>query len=309
MPSPANLAADIGLPVVTCSSALAAKPATIARSSRVETFVAKLLGKDTPVEQERRRLLLGLAAASTAAAGLTLSVAPALALAQEAENPELLRLGEEFDRLYDEYVVLRAHKLAVLREGDRRWPVTPEALFLKDAAGGYVASSAFGPGEMERDFAGGARMRRGESEPRALVARASLRYPVEAAQQALASKHLARRGTLYGRDRASWEAQLQEHKPLFDLSEAYHQECDRLQEELGWTAAWQAVSNKKDQLSETVTALMAQKEQTVAGLLIKARAVQKFGRTDYAWFTYQAIQWGGELAEAVLRFAERGAVS
>ncbi|PJN94759.1 hypothetical protein CNY89_12560 [Amaricoccus sp. HAR-UPW-R2A-40] len=162
---------------------------------------------------------------------------------------------------------------------------------------------------MERNFAGGARTRRGESEPRALVARSSLRYPVEAAQQALASKHLARRGKLYGRDRASWEAQLQEHKPLFDLSEAYHQECDRLQEELGWTAAWQAVSNKKDQLSETVTALMAQKEQTVAGLLVKARAVQTFGRTEHAWCTFQAIRWSGELAEAVLRFAERGAGS
>lgn len=303
----ARTAADTGLPVITHASALAANPGTIARPSRVETFVAKLLGKDTPVEQERRRLLLGLAAASTAAAGLTLSVAPARAMPQELENPELLRLGEEFDRLYDEYVALRAHKLAVLREGDRRWPDTPEALFLRDAAGGHVASSAFGPGEMERDFAGGARARRGEPEPRALVARASLRYPVEAAQQALASKHLARRGTLYGRDKASWEAQLQEHKHLFDLSEAYHQECDRLQEELGWTAAWQAVANKKDQLSHVVTALMAQKEQTVAGLLVKARAVQKFGRTDYAWCTYQAIRWGGELAEGVLRFAERGA--
>lgn len=309
MANSVRTAVDPGLPIVTHTGALVARPATIASPSCVEKFFAKLIGKDTPVEQERRRLLVGLAAASTAAAGLTLSVAPALAVLPEPENPQLLRLGEEFDRLYDEYVALRAHKLAVLREGDRRWPDTPEALFLRDAAGAYVASSAFGPGEMERDFAGGARTRRGESEPRALVARASLRYPVEGAQQALASKHLARRGTLYGRDRASWEAQLQEHKSLLDLSEAYHQECDRLQEELGWTAAWQAASNKKDQLSETVTALMAEKEQTVAGLLVKARTIQKFGRTDYAWYTYRAIQWGGELAEAVLRFAERGGAS
>lgn len=36
----ARTAADPGLPDVTCASALAAKPTTIVRPSRVETFVA-----------------------------------------------------------------------------------------------------------------------------------------------------------------------------------------------------------------------------------------------------------------------------
>jgi hypothetical protein len=148
-------------------------------------------------DTNRRRLLLGLAAASTAAAGSIASAAtPAL------ENPELLRLGDQLEAKAERHCQATAHENRIVREGRRRWPTTPEALFRRDEAGDFRFR---GFGEIERDFDGGRAYRPGEEEPRLMYGRWEALRSLEHANDALASKWMARNGKLYGVSRAEWE--------------------------------------------------------------------------------------------------------
>lgn len=68
---------------------------------------------------DRRRMLLGLAAASTAAATATAAVGPVT-----AENPELIRLAKELPALADQYHAAWKHQ----RDTEAKWtPLWPLA--------------------------------------------------------------------------------------------------------------------------------------------------------------------------------------
>ncbi|MBB6410828.1 hypothetical protein [Mesorhizobium sangaii] len=76
-------------------------------------------------EINRRRLLLGLAAASTAAA---ITVAPDAHSAPLAENPTLVQLGNALPDVEARYVATRDTVTAIIKEWSARWPAAPKVL-------------------------------------------------------------------------------------------------------------------------------------------------------------------------------------
>lgn len=247
----------------------------------------------------RRGLLIGLAAASTLAAGAGQGAAPGT-----PENPELLRLGDqvpEAERLYRKAL---AHQRAIEREGARRFPETPEELFLKRGEE-YKRAQPFGV--TEREFRGGARYRKGEEKPRRVLSLSIATGRRDKASSALAHKRLAKHGKLYGRDRASWERQFQEERHLAETAEAYYAECERLRAELNYEAVYKETSAKSNDLATLLTAIMAERETTMEGVMVKARALAAWGSVERLLWAPGMQEWGPQFAASVMRQASAGA--
>ncbi len=88
---------------------------------------------------DRRRLLLGLAAAPTAAA------APAAVRATApTENPKLLRLADQLDAAIAKAAAARAHKQAVIDKWWWKWPTAPDAICYGYAKHQYTAEAETG---------------------------------------------------------------------------------------------------------------------------------------------------------------------
>lgn len=95
-------------------------------------------------EINRRRLLLGLAAASTTAAAITM--APSAHSATPDENPELVRLGNAFAAIADEYRTASDARNAIIDKWSKVWPLAPDEIILDRQ---YDAHNA-----IERDITG-----------------------------------------------------------------------------------------------------------------------------------------------------------
>lgn len=261
-------------------------------------------GEDMPA-LNRRRLLIGLAAASTAAAAPALSAAPSIS--RIAENPELIRVGDDVSAALDAYLTARDFYARTVKEGRRRWPKTPEELFRRDGdGGGYLFAHGYSSGEIERDFKGGRAWRKNEKEPRVVLSQSEATWRYRAARDALANKSLLRRGKLHGRTRAEWERHLAEAKPLAELAEAYYGECKRIREDLKWDTVWRDASAKATALGDILTKITEAEARTMEGVLIKAQALTAWSEVDGTSRMFHPGQpdWGPKFAADVIRLAE-----
>lgn len=247
----------------------------------------------------RRRLLFGLAAASTA---VTVTGATALA-AVPAEDPELLRIAAELPGLVQAYHDAAANAARLRREGFRRWPTTPDALF-KRTNGGAIRFVTSGVDAMEKTFADGARFHPGEEHPRAVYARWEATGPYERAKAALASPWMARNGKLYGVSRSDWARLAEEARPLAEVAETYYDECDRIRDEVGWSRAWPIVNDRARDLATAISAIMKIEARTMEGAIIKAQALDAWADVDW-WATRIADEpaWARSFARDILRLS------
>lgn len=101
-------------------------------------------------DTNRRRLLLGLAAMSTAAA---VGNDNAKAAISEAENPALVRLAVELPDVEAAYIIAMKHQRTVERKYGAIWPLAPDDI----TRPGTKSTQRF-----ERSFKGGALYRKGE---------------------------------------------------------------------------------------------------------------------------------------------------
>lgn len=246
---------------------------------------------------DRRRMLLGLAAASTAAATATAAVAPAV-----AENAELLRLAKELPVLVDQYHAAWKHQRDTETKWEPLWPVAADDITE------HGNGSLYG-NPLERTFQGAALRRLGEEHPRRLIPPYSFRYQVHRATRALKSKKLQRLGTLDGRTRAEWETELADDKRCLALAEAYEAETKRISEASGYEASWRAHHAASNALAAHIALLMAEPDHTMEGLIIKAEALEAWNGVE--WFQRAtrpaAADWHGQIASSVLRHAKSGA--
>lgn len=245
---------------------------------------------------DRRRMLLGLAAASTAAATATAAVGPAT-----AENPELIRLAKELPALADQYHAAWKHQ----RDTEAKW--TPLWPLASDDITEPGTGSIYG-NPIERTFRGGARYRTGEEHPRKLIPSYSFRWEVRRAERALKSKKLLKLGMLDGRTREQWEAELAEDRRCLELAEAYEAETKRISEESNYTAAWQAHAAAAKALEAHVSRIMAERDQTMEGLIIKAETLEVWSGVDDLYkLSIPGRDWHGQIAASILRHAKAAA--
>jgi hypothetical protein len=278
---------------------------------------------------DRRRLLGGLAAASAGAAGasiLTLAEA-APAIAAPLENPELVRLGDAFPAVGAEYLNAKQHRQNVINEWWWKWPVAPS----------FMAASWEDHSRWERSFTGAAILADGSyydvpsgseyygvnakpfPKPRTLRTASHYAEAVEDLRKAMRRKRknpFAPFGVFYlGYQRKltvdQCEAALAEVTDLHAKALAYEAEKQRVLQASGWEAADARFKAAEAALGDTVAAIMAQAESTMAGIVIKAQALAFWGRLDpltrmgIGGGALSVTQWEAQFAASVLRIASQ----
>ncbi|HEV2508654.1 hypothetical protein [Bosea sp. (in: a-proteobacteria)] len=246
----------------------------------------------------RRRMLLGLAAASTAAATASAAVGPT---PTATENPELLRLAEEMPALVDRYHAAWKHQRDTKAKWSPLWPSAPDEI---TQPGSNRALSGW-----EETFEGAAHTRPNEEHPRQLIPSYSFRWGVLRAQRALKSKKLLKLGTLEGRTREQWEAAMSEDRRCLELAEAYEAETKRIRRASGYEASWKAHHAATDALADHVARIMAEPDHTMEGLIIKAEALEAWNSVE-RWqraFKPASADWHGKIAASILRHSKSAA--
>ncbi|AMJ59360.1 hypothetical protein [Bosea sp. PAMC 26642] len=244
---------------------------------------------------DRRRMLLGLAAASTAAATVT-----AAGGAKASENPELFRLASELPALSDHYHAARKHQDVTEAHWSPLWPLAPDDITEPGHPGWHGSP-------IERGLRGGALMRPGEAEPRRLISAFHFGFQVNRARRVLNGKKLTA-GLVDGRTRAEWETELAEDERCHALAVTYEAETKRISEASNYTASWQAHSAAAAALEVHVGLIMGQPDLTMEGLIIKAQALEVWGRVDELYrLSRRGADWHGQIAASILRHASAAA--
>ncbi|TIQ35970.1 MAG: hypothetical protein E5X48_11130 [Mesorhizobium sp.] len=241
-------------------------------------------------EINRRRLLLGLAAASTAAAGIG---AVEIAKASPAENPALIKLGNQTPVFEKAYIEACAHEDRVVETWAHKWPTAPATL----------TASRSTSSEVERDFFG-------VSHGRYIFTSRDFKWRLKRATSALKSRAKGRALHSYS-TREEWQAEFNEASRLLAVAEKYEAKIERIEQASGYTDAWKARHVAVEALAKHITAVMKEPDMTMAGLLIKAEAMAAWGRVRGMDGRVAAFiengNWPAHIAEAILRHAKGGA--
>lgn len=245
---------------------------------------------------DRRRMLLGLAAASTAA------TTPLAAAATPAENPALLALAAELPAFVKRYQNARARQDAIEAEWIPQWPVAPDEI----TKAGSARRLHY---DMERTFGGAALHRKGEENPRELLRSWHFRAEAGAARRALQKKKIEAQpdGEAY---RTGWEAKLAEIKRLEAVAKRYEDEIARIKAgSTDYEPSWKAHSEAAKALGAHISAMMAEPETTMEGLLIKAQALAAWDGVAYLYrqMNFRGADWPGQIAASILRHARAAA--
>lgn len=223
---------------------------------------------------DRRRLLLGLAAASTAAATVTVAQpAPAATL---AENPELIRLAEpqanpELVTLFRDLKEAVAEKAAakdakewLADEWRHSWPLAPEEITLP-------GSGEWDSGR-EVDLAGRSIIRPGEKNARRLHSLENLTWLAENM-----ASNVDRARTEKKRARAL--KALAEDTRNLRLAEEYDREIKRIKDASGIRPADARIAAAQQDIYRLSEAILEVPASTIECLIIKAEAVEVWCQT------------------------------
>ncbi|TIL25714.1 MAG: hypothetical protein E5Y88_12255 [Mesorhizobium sp.] len=236
----------------------------------------------------RRRMLLGLAAASTAAAAITAASAAGCA---PVENPELVRLGNQLPEAAAEYRAALDEIEWIAAEWKHRWPLAPDEITMP--RGNYI--------DGERDIAGRLLKRPGEEHVRCVRDVRNLAAIVATDRP---PRHNASEATRARR--AHWLARA---KRELKIGKAYKSQTARLRDISGMDLAKARVAAAKKSLSDLVTAIMEQPGTTMEGMLIKAQAVTTFNKAMARKYPLDGELWAAQLAASVLQLASEGDAS
>ena len=246
---------------------------------------------------DRRRLLMGLAAASSAAA--LPSIAMAEAKVTSTENPALVRLGDALPAVAAEYLAAATAEASIVAEWSTRWPLAPEALIKP-----YRDDSA-----MERTLTGAGLIRQGQQWPRPVITAAEIQLGIDGIRQSLRRKRRDPFGPVNWRGIKlvpdQWELALAERGKLLAIAERYEADKAAVLDASGYTPAHSRMKAATQALGDMVAEIMAQPEATMLGVVVKAQALVAWGNTDLLtrWSTPGSHKWEGQLAASVLRLA------
>lgn len=255
-------------------------------------------------EINRRRLLLGLAAASTIAAN------PSTAAASIAENPKLVSLAAELPAVAAAYHAMKALYHATTEEWNDKTPWAPDELTEPGTAWPTYDGSDKQPGDPEKVVLSGVFIREGEDHPRRIVVKGwHVEQDIYAARRAKAKAKKAGRQAAF----KAAEADIARLKKLSAVVDAYEKEYREVNNAaLAWhKAAWKEKDALHEALEMHIAAMMNEEDITVEGLLIKAQALAEWDRVGSKHFDripYRHGQdWHGKIAASILRHAKGGA--
>ncbi len=246
---------------------------------------------------DRRRLLMGLAAASGAAA--LPSIAMAEAKVTSTENPALVRLGDTLPEATAEYLVAAESEASIVAQWSARWPLAPDAL-IKPYRDDYA---------MERTITGAGLTRQGQQWPIPVTTAAEIQHDIDEIRQALRRKRRDAFGPVNWRGIKQvpdqWELSLAERGRLLAIAGRYETNKAAVLDASGYIKALGRMTSARQALGDLVAEIMAQPEVTMLGVVIKAQALVAWGEVDLLtrWSTPESHRWEGQLAASVLRLA------
>jgi len=228
---------------------------------------------------DRRKLLLGLAAASTAAATATASAAV------QEENAELLRLGDKLPSVEDAYISARELSNAVRDKYEPKWPKAPRSLKAKEGDSWRYSSN-------EDTFVGW-------RIDRKIYTSYGLREGAEHLRQQLK----------YGRGD---QAEIDRLEKLIPIAERYETKCHCIRRESNYQALDSAAHAAAKNLVMLIGSIMACKDRSIEGLMIKAQALSAFdgmAPCDKSNAIFEPYDWAGQIADSIVRHASKGAIA
>lgn len=246
------------------------------------------------IHTNRRALLLGLAAASTAAAtggaAATVGHIPAVDGAA-TENPELLRMAEELPGLCSEYRSAREAYEAIVTDTKPIWPMAPDEIFWL----GWE-------GDLERDVTGAALVRPGEEEAHRIGKPSAFVWEQECCREAMQKKSMMRSK----RERAYRREKLAAAEKAEKMAEDYWAACERVRQASGIEPARERKAAAREALREHVSAILAGREQSMAGVVIKAQALAAWGEVElfHRMLNPHGDEWASHISASIMRQAE-----
>lgn len=236
----------------------------------------------------RRRLLLGLAAASsTAATGGTVE-----AVAAPTENPALVQLGDSLPTLVGEFVAATEARNSILEEWVPRWPSSPKRLHVH------------GWGEDETDLTGQRitfRNEYGELRYRSIWTSATLGERIACAEQ---SYRRARTDVT----REEWRDNRDSFAALLPVARKYETRCLRVQEQSGYRPATRRLDAARSALLANITDTLHEEATSMVGVVIQSQAIEVARAHLHHVDLFLAeskgkFSCGALLASSLLRFA------
>lgn len=253
---------------------------------------------------DRRRLLLGLAAASTAAASGTVAMAvPAAA----SENPKLIALAAELPAIVEAYRVANRAYGDMTAKWNSATPRAPDELTVPGIA--WPEWNDKQPGEAEKKALGGYLWRKGDDFPRRIVVHA---WHVK--QDLYAVRREKRRAKKIGSlvDFAHHEEEEKRLKKLLETARTYEAKYRQVKvaAKADHDSLWPVKDGAKDALEIHITAIMDTPDWTMEGLVIKAETLAEWDRSGDGVFEKVAFKhgqnWHGQIAASILRHAQGG---
>lgn len=246
---------------------------------------------------DRRRLLLGLAAASSVAA--LPSIAATSPEAAVTENPTLVHLGDMLPAIAAEHIAAVKAETSIIAKWSARWPLAPDALIKP-----YRDDSA-----MERALTDSALTRPGRQWPVPVITAAEIQHDIDGIRLALRRKRRDAFGPINWRGIKlvpdQWELDLAERGKLLAIAEQYEADKAAVLDASGYVLAHARTKAARRALGDLVAEIMAQPDATMLGVVVKAQALAAWGNTDLLtrWSTPESHRWEGQLAASVLRLA------
>lgn len=257
----------------------------------------------TAPEINRRRLLLGLAAASTAAATVSATAATAA-----KENPELLALFAGLAPLAEAYHAAKATNDEVFTRWQRATPWAPDELTELGIA--WPNDDVKQPGEPEMKVLGGFLWRKGDDHPRRIVVKSWRVYlDLSHARRQLrkAKKGGSTADCLLLEEEVTRLKRLE--KTASDYEKRFKETAKLAKAEHSQTQPVKDAAHVA--LEKHVALIMDAQDWTMEGLILKAQALAEWDRVGTGWFDRVAFQhgqnWHGQIAASILRHAQGGA--
>lgn len=254
-------------------------------------------------EINRRRMLLGLAAASTAAATATVATTATL-----AENPKLLALAIELPGVAAAYHAINDEYRATYENWDAKTPWAPDEL--TTAGTGWPNDVPDQPGEPEMKVLGGFLWRQGEDFPRRIILKAwQIDRQIREARRA---KRRAKKVASMA-DFMTAEIEIARLKKLYNTAATYERQFREVQAQArAWhKEAYPLKDARHEALEKHVAAIMDEPDATMEGLIIKATALAEWDKCGKRYTDRLALRhgqnWHGQIAASILRHAQGGA--
>lgn len=275
----------------------------------------------------RRRLLMGLAAASTAAA-VPVAVMGATSTARVIpENPELVRLSDMLAGVEAGfYAALDVERVAV-RDWSHRWPSAPDAIctgysvnWSTDCEKGLTGAAVLVNGQHPPTRTDGApslwEINRsqnafdaaGQWYPRTVAKAADWQARQNGVLRALRRKRP--RHPLAALDIVAMEIEAAGYGDKTALAAEYEAECARVLKASGYREAVAAHAKAYEAFADHVSATMAMPAETMAGVVIKAEALAAWNRQpelSARVLNMKTWDWPGSLAADIIRLATQHA--